>query len=279
VGRDLRHRASASGAPSARAAASSRPWVREPEDVAPVPLPSPTPAEPAVLRFAPVTVESPGFWSWALLNRHTGEMHGSANWAKTNKTASMIKAWIAADYLRRQSERAVKPSRSSLDEVSRMIRDSDNEAAEDLYHQIGQDAAIRRLISICKLTDTVPGGGYWSRTSISARDTARMGQCIADGRGAGPVWTPWLVNEMRHVRGYGTFGIRPELPDSVTARTAIKNGWLDRDEDHEWNINCMAIVDDDWVLAVLTRYDDGIGLGMGHGVGICGSVTRQLLAG
>jgi hypothetical protein len=258
--------------------------------VAPSPSPSPTPSasraigalptptrRPAPLfRVGPVSVDADGFWSWSLLDRRTGKLSGSANRAATTTTASMIKPWIAADYLRRLHAGGAGPTPTRLAELSRMIRDSDNVVAETVFREIGQDASINRLVAICRLSDTSPYQGYWSNVRISARDTVRMGACLSDGRAAGSAWTGWLVNEMRNVRN-GTFGIRPMLPDAVADRTAVKNGWLDRQSDHNWYINCMAIIGDQWVLAVLTRYPDTT-LGMGHGVEICSSVTRQLLA-
>jgi hypothetical protein len=58
---------------------------------------SPTPAGP-FLAAKPVTISSPGFWSWALLNTATGAITGPANLATPSDTASMSKAWVAADY-------------------------------------------------------------------------------------------------------------------------------------------------------------------------------------
>src|SRR5207248_3166739 len=57
-----------------------------------------------LLHAGPVSASSPGFWSWALLDRYTGELTGSPNLNAVNDTASMIKAWLAADYLRRAAE-------------------------------------------------------------------------------------------------------------------------------------------------------------------------------
>jgi hypothetical protein len=58
---------------------------------------------------------------------------------------------------------------------------------------------------------------------------------------------------MRKVRGVGDFGIRDVLPPAQAATVAIKNGWLLRDEDHNWHVNCLA-VGDTWVVAVMQRY-------------------------
>src|SRR5687768_13456783 len=58
-----------------------------------------------LVHAAPVTIKTPGHWSWTVLDRRTGAFSGSANFHVVNVSASMIKAWLAADYLRRAAER------------------------------------------------------------------------------------------------------------------------------------------------------------------------------
>src|SRR5262249_29250932 len=158
-----------------------------------------------LLRPAPVSVNTPGFWSWALIDRRTGTISGSSNQGSVNVTASMIKAWLAADYLRRAADRKITPNSAAMHQLSIMIRDSDNAAADTFWLANGGAASIKRLISMCGLTDT---RAYldWAHTLMSARDAARMGACIGSGLAAGAKWTGWLLNEMRNVRA-GRLGI------------------------------------------------------------------------
>jgi len=248
------------------------------------PSPSPTPpatlapstsstAASLLLRPGPVHIDTPGFWSWALFDQRSGKIDGSTNMAETSTTASMIKAWIAADFLRRSTERRQTPSSGRLADISTMIRDSNNVVADELFPQLGDDESIKRMMSICRLTDSAPYRDWWSNTTVSARDTARLAACIADGRAAGPQWTDWLLDEMRHVRGGGNFGIRLALPDDVAARTAIKNGWVER-SDGNWHVACLAI-GEGWTLGVLVRYPSR--LGVGHGQTVCRLVAEQLV--
>jgi hypothetical protein len=246
-----------------------------------VPVPSGTvpgvaasaPAVRPLLHNGPVKISSTGFWAWALLDGITGQISGSPNLNAVNDTASMIKAWLGADYLRRAAERGQRPTDSQLRMVSIMIRDSDNAAAESVYRANGATASINRLFSLCGLSESRATAGSWSRTYLTPRDAVRMGKCIADGRAAGQQWTAWLLTEMRSVRGYGRFGIIQALPAEVAKTTAIKNGWLLR-SDGLMRINCLAI-GKDWILAVETRYKGS--LGEAHGINICKSVAAQLL--
>jgi hypothetical protein len=239
------------------------------------PTPTPSPSLPA-LPVAPGTVkiDKDGWWNWALMDTRTGKISGSANMDETNPTASMIKAWIGADFLRRAAEKGEDPSDTRMNQVSTMIRDSDNTAAQTLYEVNGGTASIKRLISICDLTDSSPAAdGGWSRTALSARDTVRMGACIADGRAAGPKWTKYLLGEMRAVRGVGNFGIRKAFPAAEQKTIAVKNGWVDRTREQKYTVNCLAI-GDGWTMAVETRY--AINLGYTYGAKICEDVARQL---
>jgi hypothetical protein len=227
--------------------------------------PAPTGAAPSI-RFGRAT-----FASWAVLDRTTGGITGSPNLAETSDTMSMIKSWIAADYLR------LHPSiqdQSILDQLSIMIRDSDNDIATTFFIRNGEKESIDRMVSICGLTESRGGriAYRWSDTVVSARDTARLGGCIADGRAAGP-WTSWLLNTMRRVRGDGDFGPRKAFPTQVAQGIAIKNGWFERPEDGQWHFACLAIAGA-WTLGVLLRYPAE--LGETYGEKQCQSVAAQL---
>jgi hypothetical protein len=244
---------------------------------APTAEPSPTPTE----AFPPptVSVDFSGFYSWDVLDRRTGARYGSENHNKTTFSESMIKAWIAADFLNLQAKKGVTPDARRTDQLVRMIRDSHNGAAESLWLASGGDASTRRLISVCGLVDTRVYPAWWSQTYISARDSVTMGECIANGTAAGPMWTPWLLNEMRNVRGTveeqpngGRWGIIDALPPDVAATVAIKNGWT-RHKDNTWNVNCLAI-HDDWIMAVMSDYS---GRGLAYGANLCATIAAQIL--
>ncbi|GAA3449055.1 hypothetical protein [Dactylosporangium matsuzakiense] len=269
-GSDLLGAGADAAAPAAPAPAVESPAASEAPTRKAAPAAPAAPAlPPALVHPAQVTVDATGFWSWTVIDRRTGVAAGSDNAGTAQRTASMIKAWLASDYLRRNPS----PSRSNLAELSEMIRNSDNDAASYFWGLDGKTASIARLIQTCGLTDSK---AYidWASTLVSARDAARMGACIGDGRAAGPKWTEWLLNEMRNVAADQKFGITPALPATEQAGTAVKNGWIAR-SDGKWHVNCLAI-GGDWVLSVLTVYPAA--KGQGYGEDICSSVTKQLQA-
>ncbi|MFG2099602.1 hypothetical protein ACGFJ5_03290 [Micromonospora echinaurantiaca] len=242
----------------------------------PEPTPSPSETlEPLPFEAKDLDLDIEGWYAWSVLDRRTGEIIGSDNMDGTSTTASLIKSWIVADYLRRADEKDQTPSDAKLADATKIIRDSDNTRAQQFYNAIGGSASIKRLISKCELTDSsVASDGGWSRTKLSPRDTARLGNCIADGRAAGPKWTKWLLNEMRLVRGAGDFGIRKAFPSAERKTIAIKNGWIDRTKEQEMHINCLAI-GDTWTMGVMVRYP--IDMGYDYGMKNCQKITAALL--
>lgn len=239
-----------------------------PEPKGALPVPSPPPAW---------LVQPAGdFVGWAVVDRNGDGMSitASGNATELSTTASMIKAWIAADYLRRVAETGGVPSPGRLSELTGVIRDSDNTYAQAIFQELGAHESIERLIDICGLPYARAVPHRWSDTLLSPVDTALMGLCLADGRAAGPEWTDWLLNEMRQVRGLGDFGIRDAVPPEQRSSVAIKNGWVVRKEQGAWHVNCLAI-GATWTMGVMTRYPAD--LGYEHGAGICRSLAAEHL--
>ncbi|PZF97743.1 hypothetical protein [Micromonospora deserti] len=257
-----------------------------------VSAPPPTAPPPPTLAAGPVAVNFTGeFFSWALMDRQTGEISGSKNMASTSSTESMIKVWFAADYLRQLGDKPLSAERKK--QISTAIRDSNDDAANALYSAIGRSATIKRMTSTCGLTETKPGNvpgyvGWWSFTRMSPRDAVRLADCVADGTAAGPTWTAYLLDEMSKVRGTtaskdqkarsggGRWGIIDGLPKSILAQgpISIKNGWTPLNYDGNWHVNCLAVTDK-WSLAVMLRYPQKSGLK--YGAQTCASVASQLV--
>jgi hypothetical protein len=75
----------------------------------------------------PIRVRNSTLFGWALLDHLSGRMAGSPNSGRvTNTVESMIKPWIAADHLRRLADRGSRPSAGALDEMYKMIVDSND---------------------------------------------------------------------------------------------------------------------------------------------------------
>jgi len=227
-------------------------------------------------------------FGWAFLDRRTNHLVGSANKdTMTNTTESMVKAWLAADYLSQLGTK--QPTQQALDEIADMIENSNDVMADKYYALDGGSASIHRLTKTCGLSSaTSPDGQGWSYTQITPADAVRYGKCLGDSTAAGAAWTPWLLDKMRHVQGGvkdqisatkqgGHWGIIDGLPGSLVPDVAIKNGWTYIYADKRWHINCLA-VHPEWVLAVEMQFAASQGTaGLQQGADVCASVARQLV--
>jgi hypothetical protein len=196
----------------------------------------------------------------------------------------MVKAWITGDYLRTQDQKGQTPSPSVLNELTLMIINSNDDIAQKYYVLDGGDADMTRMIKMCGLAQTTITSGLWAETNMTAEDAVTYGKCIADGVAAGPKWTPWLLDTMKHVQGAanyqpsvqvqgGRWGIVDGLPANLVPDTSIKNGWTYYWNDG-WHVNCLAI-NPAWVLSVMVRVQ-GNSIVPSVPAGVCQSVAQQL---
>ncbi|NUR69838.1 MAG: hypothetical protein HOU81_03380 [Hamadaea sp.] len=229
-----------------------------------------------------VQTDEDTWYAWQWVNLTTGDSYGSANAAKqTNNTESMIKAWIGTDYLAGVEASGKPLSDADKALITKMIKNSDDSAAQTLYLRRGADKVIQRAIDECGLSGTSITESWWSKTQITALDATRMMREILD-RAKTSELVAWLVDDlMRNVSPGNAFGIAEVLGEvDPQADPAIKNGWTDHARTGLWNLNCLA----EWtstaggeqiVLAILTRYP--VGYGQAYGEKVCREVTSQLL--
>jgi hypothetical protein len=238
------------------------------EPAPPVRPVDPPPSKMAEQKWEPnaadVTVRFDGEYSWALRGNGIALSGGTV---RTN-TESMIKVWLALDFVASQRSNVTPADEAAL---AAMIRASDDQAAERFYRRLGRDASVRRLISTCGLAETVITPFWWSKTVVSAMDAAKLGECVANGPGISPEWRDKLLAMMRDIALEGRFGI-PQAPALRSKPLAIKNGWTLHTD--TWTVTCLAVWDG-WSLAVLTRYQ---GRDHHHGAQVCATVADQLFS-
>lgn len=260
-------------------ASSTSPAAASSQSPSPLPADSPRPSgKPmADLLVGPHTVnlKIDGWYSWAIMDTRTGELYGSKNMHETQRTASMIKAWIGADYLRTQAEAGKTPTDYWMGQVAAMVQKSDNIAANNVWGQVGRGQSTERMISMCDLKDS-KSADNWSDTRLSAYDTAKLAECIGSGKGAGPKWTTWLLTKMRTII-LGDFGIRKAFPSAVAKTIAIKNGWVDRQSQSPqvYTVNCLAI-GDNWTMGVMTNSPLATHSNESYGASVCKQVAAAL---
>jgi Beta-lactamase enzyme family len=242
----------------------------------PAPATAPSPNFPARSLIAPSAAPSPkdvkvavdvrGEWSWALRELGSGVVVGDGT--LRNTTESMVKIWLAVDFLASHASPLAADDEGRL---TRMIRNSDDRAAQALYLRLGGDESIRRMIRTCDLHETRIHPDWWSKTTMSAGDATLLGRCVARGPGVSEPWRAKVLELMRSVDPGDAFGIA-EAPALAGERVAVKNGWTRHGT--WWAVNCLAIWDH-WVLAVMVHYPDQ-GTEHRYGADVCMNVAQQL---
>ncbi|MFG1642698.1 serine hydrolase [Amycolatopsis sp. NPDC049252] len=249
------------GGPSA-AAEGPGSFVSSPPDT------RPAASRPAPLRPEEVEVAADvrGAWSWALRELGTGTVVGDGT--LRNTAESMIKIWLAVDFLATRDSRIAA---GDEDRLTRMIRAGDDHAAQTLYLRLGGDASIARMVRTCALRETRIHPGWWTRTTMSAADATLLGRCVTRGPGLSPVWRAKLLDLMRPAEPGVAFGI-PEAPALAGRSPAVGNGWSRHGS--WWAVTCLAIWDH-WALAVMVHYPDQ-GDEQRYGAGVCKTVAQRL---
>jgi beta-lactamase family protein len=284
--------AAAAAEPSPTASASPTPSPTAPPAADPLAAPAssarPRPAPPAAkavdtlttagARARRVTDTTKDWASFTLVDRKTGKVVGDRRSTQVTFTESTVKAWLAADLLATRARQGTSLTAYETARMTSMIRESDDNAAEVIWRWLGADVSIDNMITTCKLQDTRIYHDWWSKTQISSRDLARLGDCIVPGKGkflSPQVGAP-LLQLMRSVDESNAFGIQQASPAGQGVRIAVKNGWTEHGSTGQWNVNCLGIWGPGgrWVLAVTTRYP--IGDGLGYGAAVCRRVTTAL---
>lgn len=212
--------------------------------------------------------------AWAVMDQRSGTIVGSEHASEASRTCSVIKVWLAADFLRQAAERGQQPSEARLAQLSKMIRDSDNAIATQIFSELGGQPSFQRLHQICKLAEYTPNDS-WGQAAMSARDMCRLATATATGVAAGPQWTPWLLDEMRNVRE-GLWGVRTHMTPEQAAQTPIKNGWDTTQATKTWNLNNLVAAAG-WSMAVMVRYPIGHPEGQKYGELKVNEISGQLL--
>jgi D-alanyl-D-alanine dipeptidase len=109
-----------------------------------------------------------GINSWALIDSW-GRPHGFAP-HRTYVSASLVKAMLLVAYLRGIGNRA--PDAGERASLGPMVTVSSNDAADVIYHRVG-DVALYRLAQLAGMK-SFSVAGYWGNARFSAEDQARF---------------------------------------------------------------------------------------------------------
>ncbi|MDL4814817.1 serine hydrolase [Actinomadura opuntiae] len=170
-------------------------------------------------------------------------------------TASVIKLDILAALLLQRQGQGLGLSGSERALAARMIRRSDNAAADALYADIGRDGGLRRAGAVFGFERTDPYPVSWGSSWTSPSDQVRLIRSLASGRGPlAPANRRYVLRLMRSVVPAQAWGISAAARPGE--RVALKNGWVPlRYEGNGWAVNSVGRITGpghDFVVAVFS---------------------------
>lgn len=192
-------------------------------------------------------------------------------------SASIVKAIILADLLRRHQETGTPLSSFEEREATLMITQSDNDAATDLWDEDGM-SGLQHFLDLAKMKETRLGqDGYWGLTQVTAHDEMLLLELLTQPN---PVLTPasrrYQLGLMARVIPGQRWGTPAGAPSAVTVH--VKNGWLS-DDDGGWHINSIGAFtgqDRNYLLAVLTDNNQSEQYGIDTIQAVARAVHRDL---
>lgn len=188
-------------------------------------------------------------------------------------SASVVKATILAALLHRDAQ----PDEAERLEATRMITESDNDAASDLWDDVGP-AAMGQFLGLADMTQTVPGpGGSWGLTQVTARDQMRLLHLLTSPNGVlDSAARSYELGLMSEVEAAQRWGVSAGAPAGSTVE--LKNGWLPR-ATLGWRINSIGCVSGErpkYCLVVLTDENPTMAYGVQTVSAVAEVVNRDL---
>lgn len=209
------------------------------------PLPEAPPDEPAAAfsglemreRQATTAAAADGADITALvLDRNTGQMVSNGN-STTIAIASVVKLFIADDLLLQVSKGQTQLSPEDHVNFDRMLRQSDDSAAEVFWNRSGGNAIVTRVAARYGLASTrPPSNGRWWNTISTAADLVRYYDMMMSGTGGLPPEQASVIlanlaqSAPLALDGTQPGGVYPQrfgIPDGLFAEpVAVKQGWM-----------------------------------------------------
>jgi beta-lactamase class A len=167
-------------------------------------------------------------------------------------SASIVKAIILAALLRWHEQTGTPLSSWENDEATLMITQSDNDAATDLWDEVGM-RRLQNFLDLAKMGQTRLGeDGYWGLTQVTAHDELLLLELLTRPN---PVLTAasraYQLGLMARVISSQRWGTPAGAPSGVTVH--VKNGWLP--DGSGWHVNSIGAFtgeDRNYLIAVLT---------------------------
>ena len=201
------------------------------------------------------------------------------NGAEHFDSASIVKAIILGALLRWHQETGEPLSGWEQGEATLMIEQSDNDAATDLWDELGM-TRLQHFLDLAGMGETELGqDGAWGLTQVTAHDEMLLLKLLTEPNAVlNASSRAYQLSLMARVVSSESWGVTAGTPAGVTWH--VKNGWLP--DATGWHLNSIGTFSghgQDYLIAVLSVNpdpDDGEGYGLGTIEGIARRVQRDL---
>jgi hypothetical protein len=178
------------------------------------------------------------------------------NGSKDFDSASIVKAIIMAALLRRHQQTKTPLSAWEKSEATLMITQSDNDAATDLWDELGMNN-LQHFLNLAHMGETKLGqDGEWGLTQVTAHDEMLLLKLLTAPNSVLDAYSrSYQLGLMAHVTSWEAWGVTAGTPSGVTWH--VKNGWLP--DATGWHINSIGTFSGhgkDYMIAVLSDNTD-----------------------
>jgi beta-lactamase class A len=192
-------------------------------------------------------------------------------------SASVVKVTILGALLRRAEDRHKYLTRTETAQATAMITRSDNDAASDLWADVGR-RYLQHFLDLAGMTQTSLGpGGYWGLTQITARDEMRLLRLLLTKNTVlDAASRDYALGLMARVIPSQRWGVTAGAPRGLTVH--VKNGWLPL-ATHGWRIHsigCFTGHGGGYCIVVLTQDNPTMAYGIDTIQAIATAVNRDL---
>jgi len=171
-------------------------------------------------------------------------------------SASVVKAIIMAALLRWHQQTGTPLPAWEKDEASEMITQSDNDAATDLWDEVGM-SNLQRFLNLAGMGETELGrDGQWGLTQVTAPDELLLLKLLtAPNSVLDASSRSYQLGLMSQVTSWESWGVTAGTPPGVTWH--VKNGWLP--DATGWHVNSIGTFSGhgkDYMIALLSDNAD-----------------------
>jgi beta-lactamase class A len=192
-------------------------------------------------------------------------------------SASVVKVTILGALLYRTQDWHKSLTRTEVAQARAMITESDNDAASDLWADVGR-RYLQHFLDLAGMTHTFLGPGiYWGLTQITASDEMRLLRLLVTKNTVlDTASRDYALDLMAQVIPSQRWGVTAGAPRGLTAH--VKNGWLPL-ATHGWRIHSIGDFTGrggGYSIVVLTQDNPSMSYGIDTIEAIAEAVNRDL---